>query len=71
MIHAALSYSSFYTEAGTSLYTTYTYVVQSKVNNKVMCQMSMKLLAMFYQNLPRTLDKIVAKHNPVKSDVKP
>ena len=35
---------------------------QLKVNNnRVMCQMSMKLLAMFDQNHPHTFDKIVKK----------
>ena len=36
-----------------------------------MCQMSMKLPAMFDQNPPHTLDKIVAKQIPVKTDLKP
>ena len=35
-----------------------------------MCQMSMKLPAMFDQNRPHTLDQIVAKHIPMKNDLK-
>ena len=31
-----------------------------------MCQMSMKLPDMFDQNPPNTIDKIVAKHIPIK-----
>ena len=40
----------------------YANVGQLKVNNnRVMCQMSMKLPAMFDQNPPHTFDKIVKK----------
>ena len=53
-------------------YTTYTYVGQIKVNhNKVMCQMPMKLPAIFDQNPPHTFNQIVAKHIPMKNDLKP
>ena len=45
----------------------YANVGQLKVNNnKVMCQMSMKLLAMFDQNPPHTLDKTVKKLITIK-----
>ena len=48
-------------------FTVYANVGQLKVNNnKVMCQMSMKLLAMFDQNPPHTLDKIVKKCKTTK-----
>ena len=33
--------------------------------------MSMKLLVMFDQNPPYTLHQIVAKHIPMKNDLKP
>ena len=36
-----------------------------------MCQISMKLPDMFDQNHPHTLDQIVAKHIPMKNDLKP
>ena len=36
-----------------------------------MCQMSMKLPAMFDQDPPHTLDQRVAKHIPMKNDLKP
>ena len=52
--------------------TQHTHVGQIKVNhNKVMCQMSMKLHAMFDQNPPHTFDYIVAEHIPMKNDLKP
>ena len=44
------------------LYTVYANVGQIKVNNnRVICQMSMKLPAMFDQNYPDTFDEIVKK----------
>ena len=43
-------------------YTVYANVDQLKVNNnRVICQMSMKLPAMFDQNAPHNFDKIVKK----------
>ena len=38
------------------------------LNNKVMCQMSMKVPVIF--DTPHILDKIVAKLIPVKNDLK-
>ena len=34
-----------------------------------MCQMSMKLPDIFYQNPPHTLDQMVAKHIQMKNDL--
>ena len=51
--------------------TVYANVGQLKVNNnRVLCQMSMKLPAMFDQNPPHTLDKIIVKLVPIKNDLK-
>ena len=52
-------------------YIVYTNVGQLKVNNnRVMCQMSMKLPAMFDQNPPHTFDKIVKKLITTKNALK-
>ena len=52
-------------------FTVHANVGQLKVNNnKVMCHMSMKLLAMFDQNPPHTLDKIVKKRKTTKNALK-
>ena len=52
-------------------YTVYANVGQLKVNNnRVMCQMSMKIPAMFDQNPPHTFDKIVKKLLTTKNALK-
>ena len=52
-------------------YTVYANVGQLKVNNnRVLCQMSMKLPAMFDQNSPHTFDKIVKKLITTKNALK-
>ena len=52
-------------------YTVYANVGQLKVNNnRVMCQMSMKLPAMFDQNPPHTFHKIVKKLITTKNALK-
>ena len=52
-------------------YTVYANVGQLKIsNNRVMCQMSMKLPAMFRQNPPHTFDKIVKKLLTTKNALK-
>ena len=43
---------------------------QGHNNNRVMCQMSMKLPAMFDQNPPHTFDKIVKKLINTKNALK-
>ena len=49
----------------------HTDVGQLKINNiEVMCQMSMKLSAMFEQNPPHAFDKIVEKHITTKTAFK-
>ena len=52
-------------------YTVYTNVGQLKVNNnRIMCQMSVKLPAMFDQNPPHTFGKIVKKLITTKNALK-
>ena len=46
------------------------YKRQMWVTLRVMCQMSMKLPAMFDQNLPHTFDKIVKKLITIKNALK-
>ena len=54
-------------QTGSFSSTVYANVGQLKVNNNRV----MKLPAMFDQNPPHNLDQIVAKHVPMKNDLKP
>ena len=55
----------------TGSFTVYANVGQTKVNNnRIMCQMSIKLPGMFDQNPSHTFDKMVKKLNTTKNDHK-